>query len=70
MARLSLEGERTTLALIADLYAQIVDLREALAAERQARADDRASYDEHLAQLRGQLFEQAGVDDPTAPPPD
>lgn len=44
MAHLSPEGERAALALVAELYAQIVDLREALAAEKAGRLADLQTY--------------------------
>lgn len=51
MASLSPAGERGALALIVEQYAQIVDLREALAAERNGRAADQERHARELQEL-------------------
>lgn len=48
MASLSPKGERAILALLAEQYSEIVDLREALAAERASRQQDLETYTEAL----------------------
>lgn len=63
MASLSPEGERTVLALVAEQYATIVDLREALATEQHAHAATRAELD----RLRSTVLADAEV--PEDPPP-
>lgn len=55
MAHISAEGERATLALLAEQYATIVDLREALAAEQQAHNATRTD----LEQLRATILADA-----------
>lgn len=55
MASVSPPGERSILALLAEQYATIVDLREALAAEQQAHAATRTD----LEQLRATILADA-----------
>lgn len=57
MASLSPSGERAVLALLAEQYSEIVDLREALAAERAARQQDLETFG-------------AAIRDAAAPKPD
>lgn len=61
MASVSPQGERAVLALLAEQYAEIIELRLALAAEQQQRAAAQAALDE----LRATVLDDAEV--PSSP---
>lgn len=58
MAHLSPEGERATLALVAEQYATIVELRDALAAEQAGRMQDLETYTEALREAQDATGEE------------
>lgn len=65
MASLSPAGERAILALVAEQYDTIVNLREALSLEQARRAEDLQHHEAELAELRHAAADTSAPSPPT-----